>query len=205
MDLIDFAGPTFKETDNRVAALRLVQLGLTDAAIFDPSGGHATPLPLHPHRVPSAPSAPGAGWSTRCCQRILSSAVLWAGPYFTTFICAWQSLLRQRSLCMPRQTHGRRESSFDNGCCWAWHAGVPQIPMEALYKKNVLLTRGRFRPFTSLHNDMLMGAAAQYFCEAEEEVSPPLRNARQDSAPGCLLAHVMLLVHKVLEHSCWKW
>ena len=42
--------------------------------------------------------------------------------------------------------------------------GVPQIPMETLYKKNVLLTRGRFRPFTTLHNDMLMGAAAQFFC-----------------------------------------
>ncbi|KAK9811197.1 hypothetical protein WJX73_009463 [Symbiochloris irregularis] len=84
VDLIDFSGPAFKDTDNRVAALRLVQLGLTDAALFDP-------------------------------------------------------------------------------------AGAPRIPMEVLYKKNVLLTRGRFRPFTSLHNDMLMGAASQYFCEGQEE------------------------------------
>ena len=41
--------------------------------------------------------------------------------------------------------------------------GVPgglQIPQETLYKKNVLLVRGRFRPFTLLHNDMLMGAPA---------------------------------------------
>ena len=36
--------------------------------------------------------------------------------------------------------------------------GGLQIPQETLYKKNVLLVRGRFRPFTLLHNDMLMGA-----------------------------------------------
>ena len=38
MDLIDFSGPTFKDVDNRVAALRLVQIGLTDSALFDPTG-----------------------------------------------------------------------------------------------------------------------------------------------------------------------
>lgn len=43
-------------------------------------------------------------------------------------------------------------------------AGKLEIPQEALYKKNVLITRGRFRPFTLLHNDMLMGAASQFFC-----------------------------------------
>ena len=46
-------------------------------------------------------------------------------------------------------------------------AGALQIPQEALYKKNVLITRGRFRPFTLLHNDMLMGAASQFFCDPE--------------------------------------
>lgn len=35
--------------------------------------------------------------------------------------------------------------------------GELQIPQETLYKKNVLLVRGRFRPFTLLHNDMLQG------------------------------------------------
>lgn len=35
--------------------------------------------------------------------------------------------------------------------------GGLQIPQETLYKKNVMLVRGRFRPFTLLHNDMLMG------------------------------------------------
>ena len=35
--------------------------------------------------------------------------------------------------------------------------GELQIPQETLYKKNVLLMRGRFRPFTLLHNDMLQG------------------------------------------------
>ena len=51
--------------------------------------------------------------------------------------------------------------------CWWPDAvcacGLPgglQIPQETLYKKNVLLVRGRFRPFTLLHNDMLMGAPA---------------------------------------------
>ena len=39
-------------------------------------------------------------------------------------------------------------------------AGGLQIPQETLYKKNVLLMRGRFRPFTLLHNDMLQGACS---------------------------------------------
>ena len=39
-------------------------------------------------------------------------------------------------------------------------AGILQIPQETLYKKNVLITRGRFRPLTNLHNDMLQGARA---------------------------------------------
>lgn len=38
MDLISFNGPTFRNWDNRVAALRLVQKNLCDAALFDPSG-----------------------------------------------------------------------------------------------------------------------------------------------------------------------
>jgi uncharacterized membrane protein YgcG len=80
VDGIDFSGPFFSAVDNRVAALRLVQQGLCDAALFDPSG----------------------------------------------------ALL---------------------------------VPHEALYKKNVLAVRGRFRPFTNLHNDMLMAAAQQFFCD----------------------------------------
>ena len=47
-------------------------------------------------------------------------------------------------------------------------AGKLEIPQEALYKKNVLITRGRFRPFTLLHNDMLMGAASQFFCTSSD-------------------------------------
>ena len=38
VDLISFQGPLFEHVDNRVAALRLVQKGLCDAALFDPSG-----------------------------------------------------------------------------------------------------------------------------------------------------------------------
>ena len=79
VDLIDFSGPLYEGVDNRVAALRLVQKELCDAALFDPSG----------------------------------------------------TLL---------------------------------VPHEALYKKNVLAVRGRFRPFTNLHNDMLIAAAEQFFC-----------------------------------------
>ena len=41
-------------------------------------------------------------------------------------------------------------------------AGGLQIPQETLYKKNVLLMRGRFRPFTLLHNDMLQGACSAH-------------------------------------------
>ena len=79
VDLIDFEGPLYTKTDNRVAALRLVQQELCDAALFDPSG----------------------------------------------------TLL---------------------------------VPHDALRKKNVLAVRGRFRPFTNLHNDMLIAAAQQFFC-----------------------------------------
>ncbi|KAL3138844.1 hypothetical protein ABBQ32_005677 [Trebouxia sp. C0010 RCD-2024] len=79
VDLVDFSGPDYQHVDKRCVALRLVEKGLCDAALFNPSG-------------------------------------------------------------------------------------KLEIPQEALYKKNVLITRGRFRPFTLLHNDMLMGAASQFFC-----------------------------------------
>jgi hypothetical protein len=36
----------------------------------------------------------------------------------------------------------------------------------------VLLTRGRFRPFTLLHNDMLVGAATQFFCDPPAQGNP---------------------------------
>jgi hypothetical protein len=45
--------------------------------------------------------------------------------------------------------------------------GQMLIPQETLRKKNVMLVRGRFLPFTLLHNDMLQGAASQFFCESE--------------------------------------
>lgn len=87
VDCVEFQGPDFQHVDRRLIMLRLVQNGLTDAAIFNPSG-------------------------------------------------------------------------------------EPMIPQETLYKKNVLLLRGRFRPLTRLHNDMLLGAASQFFCiEGEEDLT----------------------------------
>ena len=44
-------------------------------------------------------------------------------------------------------------------------SGELQIPQETLYKKNVLVVRGRFRPFTLLHNDMLQGALLQHLLQ----------------------------------------
>lgn len=44
--------------------------------------------------------------------------------------------------------------------CMLCSSGELQIPQETLYKKNVLVVRGRFRPYTLLHNDMLQGARA---------------------------------------------
>ncbi|HWA73155.1 MAG TPA: hypothetical protein VG937_12490 [Polyangiaceae bacterium] len=38
IDLIEFSGIEFRHVDNRVMALRLVQLGLSGAALFDPKG-----------------------------------------------------------------------------------------------------------------------------------------------------------------------
>ena len=38
IDMVDFSGPAFRQVDNRLMALRLVQLGLSDAAMFGADG-----------------------------------------------------------------------------------------------------------------------------------------------------------------------
>ncbi len=38
VDLVDFSGPDYKGVDKRCVALRLVEKGLCDAALFSPSG-----------------------------------------------------------------------------------------------------------------------------------------------------------------------
>jgi hypothetical protein len=38
IDMIRFSGPDFEQVDNRIMALRLVQLGFTNSALFDPNG-----------------------------------------------------------------------------------------------------------------------------------------------------------------------
>jgi hypothetical protein len=101
VDLIDFGGPLYAGTDNRVAALRLVQQELCDAALFDPSG----------------------------------------------------TLL---------------------------------VPHDALRRKNVLAVRGRFRPFTNLHNDMLIAAAQQFFCGRPEPAGGGGGGASVPAATGAL-------------------
>ena len=63
VDLIDFSGPAFMTVDNRVAALRLVQKELCDAALFDPSGN--TILPCLVLREPHRP-APRRMFRTTC-------------------------------------------------------------------------------------------------------------------------------------------
>ncbi|CAD7696943.1 unnamed protein product [Ostreobium quekettii] len=98
IDVVDFSGPRFEDVDDRLVALRLVQNGQTDAAIF-------------------------------------------AG------------------------------------------SGKPMIPQEALRKMNVLLLRGRFKPFTLLHNDMLVGAANQFFCNSFDE---ELEELGMDSKDYCV-------------------
>ena len=61
-----------------------------------------------------------------------------------------------------------------------------QIPQEALYKKNVLVVRGRFRPFTLLHNDMLLCAASQFFCEDNEADPSEARGATSAGDDECV-------------------
>lgn len=39
VDLVDFSGPDYQAVDKRCVALRLVEKGLCDAALFNPSGG----------------------------------------------------------------------------------------------------------------------------------------------------------------------
>lgn len=43
IDMIDFSGPAFQQVDNRLMALRLVQLGLSDAAMFRADGSVIQP------------------------------------------------------------------------------------------------------------------------------------------------------------------
>lgn len=43
VDMIRFSGPDFEKVDNRIMALRLVQLGFTNSALFDPSGSVKEP------------------------------------------------------------------------------------------------------------------------------------------------------------------
>ena len=112
--------------DNRVAALRLVQNELCEAALFDPSGAHICPAVVQGRRHIHA----------------------------------------RNSLDCLRIQRKRRSTPTETG--WRVGAGKLLIPQEELYKKNVLLVRGRFRPFTLLHNDMLMGAAQQFFCGPDE-------------------------------------
>ena len=123
VDLISFNGPTFKNWDNRVAALRLVQKNLCDAALFDPSGDYFSC---------SFNSGPD-------CSASLLAPMYWKDMMLQCrrVLLAWQggNVKLTRTVC----------------------AGELQIPQETLYKKNVLLMRGRFRPFTLLHNDMLQG------------------------------------------------
>lgn len=49
-------------------------------------------------------------------------------------------------------------------------SGTVLQPSTALYKKNVLLMRGRFRPMTKVHVDMIEAGTKQYL--AEEDVDP---------------------------------
>ncbi len=43
IDMVDFSGPAFQQVDNRLMALRLVQLGLSDAAMFRADGSVIQP------------------------------------------------------------------------------------------------------------------------------------------------------------------
>ena len=49
-------------------------------------------------------------------------------------------------------------------------SGAVLQPRTALYKKNVLLMRGRFRPLTKVHVDMIESGTKQYL--AEQDVNP---------------------------------
>jgi hypothetical protein len=46
VDLIDFSGPAFKDVDNRLMALRLVELGMTQGAMFNANGEIVHPADL---------------------------------------------------------------------------------------------------------------------------------------------------------------
>jgi hypothetical protein len=102
IDMIEFAGIEFRHVDNRLMSMKLVQLGLSGAAMFGPSG------------------------------KVLQ-------------------------------------------------------PAEVLYKKNVLVERGSFRPVCHVHLEMLRSAEAQFRADLgndDEEIVPvmelTMRNLRDD-------------------------
>ena len=84
MDMLRVSGPDFDHVDNRLVALKMVRMGMTEATMFDPNG------------------------------KVLQ-------------------------------------------------------PTAALYKKNVLLLRGRFRPPTKVNFDMLQGGLSQFKAEHDVE------------------------------------
>ena len=207
--------------DNRLAALRLVQRGLCDAALFDSQGApqftgsiactqrlcsHVGPgvqqrlrravcLSLQATCDSSHAGFVSGPWGlcpgVRLQSPVSEHAVL--GPSHRSASCMtmWHfvkgvlhesrvkaAMPLHRHLAgarqppsLPQLSHLMHPVQQDAHICstkphtlrrgWGCPAGTPQIPMEAFRKKNVLLTRGRFQPFTSLHNDMLAGAASQ--------------------------------------------
>jgi len=46
VDMVTFSGPDFRELDNRLESLKLLQLGLTDAIMFNPEGQNVLPSEL---------------------------------------------------------------------------------------------------------------------------------------------------------------
>ena len=85
-----------------------------------------------------------------------------------------------------------------------------QIPQEALYKKNVLVVRGRFRPFTLLHNDMLLGAASQFFCDDNAAATGKAKGATRAGDEECVyrddtLVLLEMTTRDVMEVLCKPW
>lgn len=85
----------------------------------------------------------------------------------TNHVCMTLDALSDKDVCHAPSCCTARCSKMACTHSFRACAGKLEIPQEALYKKNVLITRGRFRPFTLLHNDMLVGAASQFFCDPD--------------------------------------
>jgi len=68
------------------------------------------------------------------------------------------------------------ERQLADAAFFAPGTGAPQIAMDVLRKRNVLLQRGSYHPLTRLNEDMVISSASQFFCDPTKSEQCVLRD-----------------------------